>query len=468
MTIEIGLFHNGASDLPAMTTPAGVVVNDGTLADVHASAQRVLVNQVRQGILAERLGFDYFFMTEHHFQPEGAEFSPNPLLTETAIAAQTKRIRLGQAANILTWWHPIRIAEQAAMLDVISGGRLEFGIGRGYQPRENETFGKPYGSTIQDQERNRAYYEEAYEIIIKAWTEGSFSHHGEFHSIPPRYTRWNHQQTIAYFSLPGRGRTLEQVLRLGPPDLYAAGNPVQATTTVLKEISLFPQPLQKPYPQIWEPLTSERSIRWAAQRGINGYFIGEPNSRLKRNIELYYEEAEKQGWPDRLQRGPWKFGWDAEKHRGVITGRYIHILRPGKEHDRQRAHRALELQWDYYGPFGFAAILAEADEPLYEATMRVSPELLERKEVALYGTADEVTEKILRIKEAVGYEDFMFNAWFELGGFSGEEVEEQMYLFAEEVMPKLRKACGGGPELPESQVNLAVDGKRRTPTGTAP
>ncbi|MBI3326489.1 MAG: LLM class flavin-dependent oxidoreductase [Nitrospinae bacterium] len=102
-----------------MTTPAGVVVNDGTLADVHASAQRVLVNQVRQGILAERLGFDYFFMTEHHFQPEGAEFSPNPLLTETAIAAQTKRIRLGQAANILTWWHPIRIAEQAAMLDVI-------------------------------------------------------------------------------------------------------------------------------------------------------------------------------------------------------------------------------------------------------------------------------------------------------------------------------------------------------------
>lgn len=468
MTIEIGLFHNGASDLSAITTPAGVVVNDGTLADVHGSAQRVLVNQVRQGILAERLGFDYFFMTEHHFQPEGAEFSPNPLLTETAIAAQTKRIRLGQAANILTWWHPIRLAEQAAMLDVISGGRLEFGIGRGYQPRENETFGKPYGATIQDQERNRVYYEEAYDIIIKAWTEGSFSHHGEFHSIPPSYTKWNHQQTIAYFSLPGRGRTLEQVLRLGPPDLYAAGNPVQATTTVLKEISLFPQPLQKPYPQIWEPLTSERSIRWAAQRGINGYFIGEPNSRLKRNIELYYEEAEKQGWPDRLQRGPWKFGWDAEKHRGVITGRYIHILRPGKERDRQRAHRALELQWDYYGPFGFAAILAEADEPLYSPTMRVSPELLERKEVALYGTAEEVTEKILRIKESVGYEDFMFNAWFELGGFSGEEIEEQMYIFAEEVMPALRKACGGGPSLPESQVNLAVDGRPRTPTGTAP
>jgi alkanesulfonate monooxygenase SsuD/methylene tetrahydromethanopterin reductase-like flavin-dependent oxidoreductase (luciferase family) len=157
--IEIGTFHNGASDLPAVTTPDGVVVNDGSLAEVHESYQRVLVGQVRQGILAERLGFDYWFMTEHHFMPEGPEFSPNPLLAEAAIAAQTKRIRFGQMANILPCWHPIRIAEQAAMLDVISGGRLEFGIGRGYQPREAELWGWRYGSTIQDQERNRAYFE---------------------------------------------------------------------------------------------------------------------------------------------------------------------------------------------------------------------------------------------------------------------------------------------------------------------
>ena len=78
--IEIGVFHNGASDLPVVRTPAAYAINDGNLAEVHESSQRTLVSQVRQGILADKLGFNYFFMTEHHFQPEGAEFSPNPLL----------------------------------------------------------------------------------------------------------------------------------------------------------------------------------------------------------------------------------------------------------------------------------------------------------------------------------------------------------------------------------------------------
>src|ERR1700739_3123314 len=153
--LEIGVFHNGASSLPVITTGDGVTLNDGTLAQVHKAAQETLVNQVRQGILAERLGFQSFWLTEHHFQPEGAEMSPNPLMVQTAIASRTRRLRLGQAANIIVWHHPVRLAEQIATLDVISGGRVACGIGRGYQPRENETLGRPYGSTIQDQERKR-------------------------------------------------------------------------------------------------------------------------------------------------------------------------------------------------------------------------------------------------------------------------------------------------------------------------
>ena len=247
--LEIGLFHNGASSLPVITNKDGVTFNRGSLPEVHRAAQETLVNQVRQGILAEKLGFQSFWLTEHHFQPEGAEMSPNPLMVQMSVAAHTKRIRLGQAANIIVWHHPVRLAEQIATLDVISGGRVECGIGRGYQPRENETLGRPYGSTIQDQERNRKAFEESIAIIKKCWTEPSFSHHGEFFSVPPTYTKWNHKQTIAYFQRDETGRRLEDVLALGDPDMYSAGNPVQATTTTLKELQVFPQPVQKPHPQ---------------------------------------------------------------------------------------------------------------------------------------------------------------------------------------------------------------------------
>ena len=455
--IEIGVFHNGASDLPVVRTSSGVAINDGNLAEVHESSQRGLIGQVRQGILADKLGFNYFFMTEHHFQPEGAEFSPNPLLAETAIATRTHQIRLGQAANIVTWWHPIRIAEQAAMLDVISNGRLEFGIGRGYQPREAEVFGWPF-ATIQDQERNRAYYQEAYEIIMKAWTQPSFSHHGQFFTIPPVFTRWNHQQTIAYFESGKAGRKLEEVLSIGSPDPYGGANPVMQSSTVLKELQVFPQPIQRPHPQMWEPLTTERSIKWAAERGLNGYFIVEPNSRLKKNVETFYQEAEKAGWPDRLGRGRLKYGWDAEKRRGVLTGRYIHMVLPGHDRERElkRYKEALEVQWDYYGPFGFASVLADADEEKLDPAKKVDPALLLKKEVALFGTPSEVTAQIMRIKESCGYEDFAFNAWFEKGGFQSKEIEEQMQYFAEEVTPLLARACGGQVQNPELGLDFQI------------
>lgn len=450
--IEIGVFHNGASDLPTMVTKDGIAINKGNLRATQESAARVQIGQVRQGVLAEKLGFDAFFMTEHHFQPEGAEYSPNPLMTEMAIAALTKRIRLGQAANILTWHHPVRIAEQAAMLDVISGGRLDFGMGRGYQPRETEVLGGQMGATIQDQERNRAYFEEAYEIILKCWTQDSFSHHGEFFTIPPSYTRWNHQQTIAYFSEPDAGRSLEEVIKLGAPDMYSMGSPVLATTTKLRELQVYPQPVQKPYPQMWEPVTSPRSVEFAAQNGVNAYFIVEPNLRLRDNIRMYYDAAEKAGWPDRLNRGEFKYGWDATKRRGIITGRYLHIADKGIG-DMDRAARGLEVQWDYYGPFGFAGVLADPGEDV-DMGRKVSFQELRDRKVAIHGSVDYVTEEILKIREIAGYDDFMFNAWFEMGGFSTTEIEEQMMCFAEEIMPVLRRECGGGPEQPESTVDL--------------
>ena len=112
------------------------------------------------------------------------------------------------------------------------------------------------------------------------------------------------------------------------------------------------------------------------------------------------------------------------------------------------------MEWNYYGPFGFTAGLADVDEAPYPLDMRVTGELLRRKETALVGRADEVTAALLRMKEQVGAEDFLVLCHFEMPALSGEEVEEQMCLFAEQVMPELRSACGGSPALPESTVEL--------------
>jgi len=261
----------------------------------------------------------------------------------------------------------------------VDGSNLESAAAT--KPREAEVFGWPF-ATIQDQERNRAYYQEAYDIIIKAWTQPSFSHQGQFFTIPPVFTRWNHQQTIAYFSTGNPGRKLEDVLQVGGPDPYGGSNPVLQSTTILKELQVFPQPLQRPHPQVWEPLTTERSIRWAAERGVNGYFIVEPNSRLKKNIELYYDVSEKAKWPDRLGRGKLKYGWDAEKRRGVITGRYIHLVLPGKDRSQElkRFREGLELQWDYYGPFGFSAVLADEGQEKFALDKKVDAGTLLEKE----------------------------------------------------------------------------------------
>jgi alkanesulfonate monooxygenase SsuD/methylene tetrahydromethanopterin reductase-like flavin-dependent oxidoreductase (luciferase family) len=455
--IELALFQNGAGDLPARKLDhKDLYVVDGDLDAVQGMAARTLPAQVRQAILADELGLDYWFQSEHHFLAEGVEFSPAPLLVQAAIASRTKRIRLGQMANIITWWHPLRLAEQTAMLDILSGGRAEVGVGRGYQPRENEVFGATYGSSIQDQERNRSYFEEAYELLIKAWTEPSFQFRGEFYTVPPSWTKWNHEQTIEYFSQEGDravGRTVDEVLRVGPPDLYASGNTVVASTTTLRELTVQPQPYQKPYPQIWQPVSSERSLRWAAENGVNGHFPAVATEKLKRSAAIYREESEKHGWPDRLGRGEPKYGWDAEQHRGIGIQKFLHIADKGIG-DRRRFDAGLRLTWDYLTPFGLGEVVPPLNDKRAPGAPITTDELY-ASGLAVCGTKDEIIEGILKTKVDSGFEDFFFAAELALGGLEESEVEEQIACFAEEIAPVLRRECGGGPDLPDVGVDFA-------------
>src|SRR5216683_2074989 len=101
--------------------------------------------------LMDRMGYDTFWMAEPHFQHEGYECIPNVLMMALHLAHVTRRIKIGCGFNIAPMWHPLRLAEDFAMADVLSGGRITFGVGRGYHTREVETFGSP----LLDQNANR-------------------------------------------------------------------------------------------------------------------------------------------------------------------------------------------------------------------------------------------------------------------------------------------------------------------------
>ncbi len=448
--IEIGIFTTGCSDMPFTTGKHGIEVPDATMAEVNESAQRVTNDQIRQAVLADRMGYDYFWMSEHHFIHEGSELSPNPLQSETAIAALTKRIRLGQAANILTWHHPLRLAEQIALLDVISGGRTEVGFGRGYQPRETELFGFTYGSSHADQERNRMFFDEAFDLLKTAWTNETFSFRGDFFSVPPRYLKWGHPVTAEYFETHANGRKATDMLGPDEGELQISRTGWDENA-YLRQITVLPRPIQQPHPPLWQLMVSPRSIDNAARHGFNGYFNLVQNTMLKEQIDGYMKLCEKYGWPDALDRGEFKPGWDSEKHRGLVTGRWLHVEQPGVG-NADKFREGLKRIWNWYDPFGFG-VLVNGDP-----SIPTKPEDLEEKGLALIGPKDQIIEQIMEIKNTVYPDsDFYFNCQFEGSGMTGAENEEQIQFFAEEIAPVLRRECGGGIEMPESTVQLVPD-----------
>ena len=160
---------------------------------------------------AERLGFSSVFLVEHHFTGFGQVSASLNLLSY--LAARTSKIRLGTAVVVLPWHNPVLVAEEAATLDLLSNGRLDFGVGKGYRPYEFSGFCIP-------QEEATERFDEAIEIIRKAWTgKGRFSHHGKL---------WHYD-----------------------------------------DIVVEPAPIQQPHPPFWMGAGSPESIRRAAREGYN-------------------------------------------------------------------------------------------------------------------------------------------------------------------------------------------------------
>src|ERR1700751_2669325 len=180
-----------------------------------------------QAKLADELGYDSISFTEHHFHIEGFELSNNPVLLDLYFAMQTKRIRVGQLGIVLPATNPIRVAEDIAMLDHMTGGRACAGFARGYQRRwvdvmAQQTHGVsgtlPHHHDAIDQ-TNREAFEENWQIIKKCWTEEMLTFEGKYWKVPAGATPWDLETTVKY----GKG----------------------VENGMLKSVGVVPKPLQK-------------------------------------------------------------------------------------------------------------------------------------------------------------------------------------------------------------------------------
>ncbi len=194
-------------------------------------------NLCRWARQADDLGYDTLWLTEHHFQHEGYEVTPNLILFGVHLAGITRNLRQGQAFNVVPQWHPLRLAEDFAAADVLTGGRMVFGVGRGTVPRESQTLGAVVASGDNAMSRaadeiNRERFEEAMEVIKTAWTQERFSHQGKHFSYP-------------LAGIPDRGREV-------------------------RELTLVPRPTRPV--EIYQPVSSPRTLTYVAQQGHVGLF----------------------------------------------------------------------------------------------------------------------------------------------------------------------------------------------------
>jgi alkanesulfonate monooxygenase SsuD/methylene tetrahydromethanopterin reductase-like flavin-dependent oxidoreductase (luciferase family) len=235
--------------LPSVASRAEI--EQGMAATRPELYQRMLKELTELVKLADDLGYDSVSFTEHHFHIEGFELSNNPVLLDLYFAMQTKRIRVGQLGIVLPAANPIRVAEDIAMLDHMTGGRACAGFARGYQRRwvdimAQQTHGVSGTLPHQHDEidkANREAFEENWQIIKKCWTEEMLTFQGKYWKVPAGATPWDLETTVKY----GKG----------------------VENGMLKAVGVVPKPLQKPFPPVFLPFASSpNSIRWAATEGV--------------------------------------------------------------------------------------------------------------------------------------------------------------------------------------------------------
>ncbi|HYB41797.1 MAG TPA: LLM class flavin-dependent oxidoreductase [Candidatus Methylomirabilis sp.] len=222
------------------------MIQFGVMANTHpmpgGDVGRLVDEVIAEAQHAERCGFDSFFLTEHHQEPSG--YLPSPLPLAAAIAARTSRIRIGTGIAILPLYHPTRLAEDCAVIDIISKGRLILGVGQGYQPGDFAAYGLEVSDRV-------SLFEEGIEILRRAWTEDKVYFVGKRHA--------------------------------------------------LRNVAVTPKPVQKPHPPIWVAALGDEPMKRAGRLGdallADSFQLVD---RLKRRVALYRATAESRGRPHKV------------------------------------------------------------------------------------------------------------------------------------------------------------------------
>src|SRR5215831_6049325 len=179
-------------------------------ADRRIPLESVYERAIERFQIMDATGYDAVWLAEHHFS--GYSVCPSVHMMATLAAAKTRRLRIGTAVSLAPFYHPLRLAEEIALLDVLSGGRVNWGAGRGFSRMEFDAFGVPI-------EESAARFRACVEVAVSAWTNDKVSHHG------------------GYFQV--------------------------------EAVEVLPKPLQTPQPPTWMAATSEGAIDSAASRGFS-------------------------------------------------------------------------------------------------------------------------------------------------------------------------------------------------------
>ncbi|MFN8633835.1 MAG: LLM class flavin-dependent oxidoreductase [Chloroflexota bacterium] len=343
--------------------------------------------------LADEAGYDSFWLTEHHFQREGYQIIPNVVLVSTALAQHTKQIKFGAFFHQTPIWHPIRLAEDLAIADIMTGGRILFGTGRGSVQREMPIFGATFGrGGDADDVANRDLFEEQMTLLKLAWSSDEFSYQSRRYTVPA-------------------------------PGFLNTGNP--ATGRPWDKVTLVPRPVHQI--PIYQAVTSEPTYHYAAKEGHVGIFTLGNRSLFAPRWARFAELVEQ--YQGRKVRGTDRMVV-VQAHIGDTREQAFARFRPAHD-ERNRflgAQRPIGGYLDEEGkPFGFGRL------PTLEESVG--------QHGWFVGTAEQVRDGLVEAITTYGIEQLAVEIAF--AGMSKTLIEEQIAAFAADVRPALERASQG-------------------------